>query len=149
MLARSYLVEFNSTGDKDVLHAGLQRALTASVEHPDRYDAAVTLAEFQLATGRVFSDVDALARALVSLARADVLPGCGNRVVYLRSCTQLARARVAIETGGDLTLARQDLDTVLANRESPAAKVPDNERWQELLRDAEQLLSQLPPDIRT
>ena len=40
------------SGDEDVLQTGLQRALTVSVEHPDRYDAAVTLAEFQLAAGR-------------------------------------------------------------------------------------------------
>jgi hypothetical protein len=82
----------------------------------------------------------------VTLDRADVLPGCGNRIVYLRMCTRLERARVAIETGGDPTRAREDLDAVLANRESPAANVPDNQRWQELLRDAEQLLSRLPPN---
>ncbi len=111
MLARTYLVEFNASGDEAVLQTGLQRALTVSVEHPDRYDAAVTLAEFQLAAGRAASDADALARALVSLARAaDILPGCGNRVVYLRMCTLLERARITLETGGDPARARQDLD---------------------------------------
>ena len=67
MLARTYLTEFKATGSEDVLHSGLQRALTVSVEHPDRYDAAVTLAEFQLAAGRAAGDADALARALITL----------------------------------------------------------------------------------
>jgi tetratricopeptide (TPR) repeat protein len=144
MLARTYLVEFNATGDENILQTGLQRALTVSVEHPDRYDAAVTLAEFQLAAGRVSGDADALARALVTLARAEALPGCGNRIKYLRACTQAARARVLIATGGDPARAREDLDAVLALRDSPAANVPDNQRWQDLLRDAEQALSLLP-----
>jgi tetratricopeptide (TPR) repeat protein len=144
MLARTYLVEFNASGDEAVLQTGLQRALTVSVEHPDRYDAAVTLAEFQLAAGRAGNDADALARALVSLGRADILPGCGNRVVYLRMCTLLERARITLETGGDPARASQDLDEVLSNRTSPAANVPDNQRWQELLRTAEQLHSRLP-----
>jgi hypothetical protein len=143
MLARTYLVEFNATGDENVLQTGLQRALTVSVEHPDRYDAAVTLAEFQLAAGRVSGDADALTRALITLGRAEKLPGCGNRVVYLRACTQAARARVLIATGGDPARAREDLDAVLVLRDSPAANVPDNQRWQELLRDAEQLHAQL------
>ena len=143
MLARTYLVEFNASGAEDVLRTGLQRALTVSVEHPDRYDAAVTLAEFQLAAGRAAGDADALARALITLARAAELPGCGNRIRYLRARTRVERARVTLATGGDPASARDDLDSVLVLRDSPEANVPDNQRWQELLRDAEQLHSQL------
>jgi hypothetical protein len=143
MLARTYLVEFNATADEHVLQTGLQRALTVSVEHPDRYDAAVTLAEFQLAAGRAAGDADALARALITLARAAELPGCGNRIRFLRARTRVERARVLIATGGDRSMAREDLDFVLALRDSQEANVPDNANWQELLRDAEQLHGQL------
>jgi serine/threonine protein kinase len=143
MLARTYLVEFNATGAQDVLQTGLQRALTVSVEHPDRYDAAVTLAEFQLAAGRATGDADALARALITLARATELPGCGNRIRFLRARTRVERARVQIATGGDQGSAREDLDSVLALYDSEEANVPDNEPWRELLRDAEQLHAQL------
>jgi tetratricopeptide (TPR) repeat protein len=143
MLTRTWFVEFNATGAEDVLRTGLQRALTVSVEHPDRYDAAVMLAEFQIAAGRVLRDVDAFGRALAALTRAEALPGCGNRIRYLRACTQLERARLLIATGGNPSIARGDLDAVLTYRDSPEANVPDNQRWQELLRGAEQLLSQL------
>jgi hypothetical protein len=51
---------------------------------------------------------------------------------------------VLIATGGDPAIARDDLDSVLVLRDSQEANVPDNQRWQELLRDAEQLLAQLP-----
>jgi tetratricopeptide (TPR) repeat protein len=145
MLARTFLVEFRATGDEAVLQTGLQRALTVSVEHPDRYDAAVTLAEFQLAAGRAAGDADALARALVTLARAEELPGCGNRIRYLRARTRVERARVLITTGGDLTRAREDLDAVIGLRDSDEANVPDNQQWQEVLRDADHLLARLSP----
>jgi tetratricopeptide (TPR) repeat protein/predicted Ser/Thr protein kinase len=143
MLTRTWLVEFNATGAEDVLRTGLQRALTVSVEHPDRYDAAVMLAEFQLAAGRVFRDIDAFGRALAALSRAANLPGCGNRINYLRILTIVERSRLIIAVGGDTASLRNDLDSVLMQRDSPAANVPDNQRWQELLRDAEQLLSKL------
>ena len=96
------------------MQTGLQRALTVSVEHPDRYDAAVTLAEFQLAAGRAAGDADALARALVTLdARRGVCLAAAIAILFLRARTRVERARMLIATGGDPSMAREDLDSVL------------------------------------
>ena len=72
-----------------------------------------------------------------------MLEGCGNRVSYLRACTQLARAQVAIASGGNLPGARADLDAVLAQRDDVRANVPDNQPWQELLAEADRVSAKL------
>jgi serine/threonine protein kinase len=145
LLARTYLAEFAAGGSLDVLRSGLQRAKTISLEHPDRYDAALTLAEFQLALGRAAKDVGSLTRALATLGRAEGLEGCGNRVSYLRACTQLERARLAIASGQDVGAARADLDAVLAMRGGDQARVPDSEPWRDLFTEAERVSADLGP----
>jgi serine/threonine protein kinase len=139
LLARTYLAEFAAGGSLEVLRSGLQRAMTISVEHPDRYDAALTLAEFQLALGRAAKDASSLTRALATLGRAEGLEGCGNRVSYLRACTLLERARLAIASGKDVSAARADLDAVLALRGGEPAQVPDNDLWRDLFAEAERV----------
>jgi serine/threonine protein kinase len=143
LLARSYLTEFNASGSEDVLRTGLERAMTVSMEHPDRYDAAVTLAELQLALGRTARDVDSLTRAIATLGRAQGLEGCGNRVDYLRSCAQVARAELWIASGVQLAAAHADLDAVIAQRSHPKANVPDNRGWRDLIAQAERVSARL------
>ena len=84
-----------------------------------------------------------MARALITLARAEELPGCGNRIRFLRARTKVEQARVAIATGGDQASAREDLEWVLGLYDSEEANVPDNAPWRELLSDAEQLRAQI------
>jgi tetratricopeptide (TPR) repeat protein len=144
LLARTYLTEFAATGSVEVLRSGLQRAMTISVEHPTRYDAAVTLAELQLALGRAARDVDSLTRAVTTLGRAEGLPGCGNRIKYLRGCAQLERARLRMAAGKDLPAARADLDAVLVLREGEQTRVPDNQPWRDLLAEAERTSAEWP-----
>jgi tetratricopeptide (TPR) repeat protein len=143
LLARTYLAEFNATDSEASLQTGLQRAMTVSVEHPTRYDAAVTLAEFQLALGRTTGHADLLARALVTLDRAQGLEGCGNRINHLRASTQLARARLTIASGGDPAAARADLDAVLSHRGTEPLDVPDDHPWRTLIAEAERTLAEL------
>jgi tetratricopeptide (TPR) repeat protein len=142
-LARTFLAEFKADGQESTLRTGLERALTVSMEYPDRYDAAVTLAEFQLALGRTAGDADSLSRAIVTLDRAANLEGCGNRVVYLKASSQLARAQVTMASGEDPAGARADLDAVLAQRENLATKVPDNDSWRTLIAEATRLSATL------
>jgi len=144
LVARTYLAEYTAVGLLDVLRGGLERATTISLEHPARYDAAVTLAEFQLALGRATGDVDWLARTLTTLRRADGLPGCGNRVNYLRGCALLTRAQLRMAAGGgDRSATRADLDAVLALRDFLYARTPDAGPWPDLLAAAEQALTDL------
>jgi tetratricopeptide (TPR) repeat protein len=142
LLARTYLAEFRSAGSLDVLRKGLEGAMTISLEYPGRYDAAVTLAEFELAFGCAGPDMDALGRALVALDRAGELPGCGNRVNYLRGRTHLERARIAMATGNNPSEARADLAAVLALRESPFLKVADNDPWRSLMAEADRMAAE-------
>jgi hypothetical protein len=113
--------------------------LTVSTEFPDRYDAAVTLAECQLARGRVARDVDWLNRALATLERASGLEGCGNRVAYLQASARLSRAQLTIAAGENLSGAQADLASVIAHGENAAARVPDNHAWLELIAEARRL----------
>jgi tetratricopeptide (TPR) repeat protein len=139
MLARTFLAEFAATGSEEMLRTGLERALTVSLEHPDRHDAAVTLAEFQLKLGRLSEDADWLTRALATLDRAQQLDGCGNRVKYLRACAQISRAKVWMTSGINLPGARADVEAVLAQRDDAVANTPDNHPWREVLAEAERL----------
>ena len=148
LLARTYLIEFeHGDGENDsrldVLRTGLERAMTVSVEHPARYDAAVTLAEFQIAVGRAASDVASLTRAIATLGRAAGLEGCGNRVNFLHARAQVARARALIASQQDLAQAHADLEAVLALRNGAQANVPDNRPWRDLLAEADQLSASL------
>jgi tetratricopeptide (TPR) repeat protein len=148
LLARTYLVEFEFGGEHgdrriDILRTGLERAMTVSIEHPERYDAAVTLAEFQIAVGRTASDVESLTRAIATLGRAVGLDGCGNRVNYLRARAQVARAAALIASRQDLALAHTDLEAVRALRSGGQANVPDNRPWRELLAEADDLSASL------
>jgi tetratricopeptide (TPR) repeat protein len=143
LLVRTYLHEFQTTGAEEVLRTGLERALTVSIEHPDRYDAAVTLAEFQLALGRSVRDAESLTRAIATLDRAAALPGCGNRVSYLRACAQVTRAEVVIASGTDPGRARADLEAALAQRDEAKAQLFDQNPWRELLDRARRLLDDL------
>jgi tetratricopeptide (TPR) repeat protein len=143
LLARTYLVEFNAGASEAVLRAGLERALTVSVEHPGRYDAAITLAEFQLALGRTAGDVESLSRAMATLGRAEHIEGCGNRVGYLRACARLSRAKLLLASGQNLSAAREDVDAVLALRNDAAAHVPDNGPWRDLFAEADRVSADL------
>jgi tetratricopeptide (TPR) repeat protein len=139
LLARTYLAEFKAGGSDEILRSGIERALTVSTEFPDRYDAAVTLAECQLARGRVARDVDWLNRALATLERASGLEGCGNRVAYLQASARLSRAQLTIAAGENLSGAQADLASVIAHGENAAARVPDNHAWLELIAEARRL----------
>jgi tetratricopeptide (TPR) repeat protein len=139
LLARTFLAEFASSGSEEILRTGLERAMTVSLEHPDRHDAAVTLAEFQLKLGRLSGNADLLTRAIATLDRAQHLDGCGNRVKYLRACAQVSRAKVWIASGANLPGARADVEEVLAHRGGPAASTPDSHPWREIIAEAEHL----------
>jgi tetratricopeptide (TPR) repeat protein len=149
LLARTYLVECSTEQGRQpaaiehILRTGLERAMTVSIEHPTRHDAAVTLAEFQLALGRTARDAGSLTRAMLTLERAAGLEGCGNRVSYLLARTRLARAELAIASGDNLSGAKADLDAVLAQRVEAFANVPDNHPWSELMAEADRMSESL------
>ncbi len=140
LMARARLVEFRSGGSLEILRAGFEQAEQLNIEYPERYDAAVTLAEMQLALGRASRDAAWLARALDTLARAEQLEGCGNRVNYLQARARVERAKITIDAGTDLPAARADLEAVAALASGEQAHVPDNEPWRELLADADEAL---------
>lgn len=77
-----------------------------------------------------------LARAMNTLGRAETLDGCTNRVLHLRCCAQLERARLLV-AAGDHAGARADIDAVLAMRDSAEARDPHARSWHDLLREAE------------
>jgi hypothetical protein len=144
LLARTWLAEFDATGSIEALRTGLQKATTVSVEHPACYNAAVTLAELQLALGRAARDVATLTDALATLDRAQRLDGCGNRIAYLRARTRLERAQLTLATGADATRARADLDAVLALRNTEHTQGSDTGPWPDLLARAERVRAELP-----
>jgi tetratricopeptide (TPR) repeat protein len=151
LLARTYLVEFHAgrqarqheRPNEETLRTGLERAMTVSIEHPDRHDAAVTLAEFQLALGRTARDAGLLTNAIETLDRAAGLEGCGNRVSYLRAAARLERAQLALASGQDLSGAKADLEAVRAQRDDAWAKVPDNHPWRVLIAEADRIAATL------
>jgi serine/threonine protein kinase len=147
LVARSYLLEFRSTGSLEMLQTGLAQAEAVSAAHPERYDAAVTLSELQLARGRVEREPEWLSHALATLERASELEGCGNRVMYLQAQARLERARIGIASGRQLAAARADLDVILdmgAHQEQhPHVHTPDNDPWREVLAEAEKSRDEL------
>jgi tetratricopeptide (TPR) repeat protein len=143
LMARSYLIEFRANGSTEILREGIGQAQEVSAAHPERYDAAITLAELQLALGSASRDGGWLTRALATLVRAEQLEGCGNRVLYLQARARLERARLAIASGEDLPAARIDLEAVLALCDGEHVHVPDNEPWRDLLRQADRDLADL------
>ncbi|HEX6211454.1 MAG TPA: protein kinase [Methylomirabilota bacterium] len=137
LLARSHLVEARETGRDDLLRVALAEAERAVDAAPDRYDAVITLAEAQIECAGRQADPAWVARALDTLAGADQLDGCGNRVEYLRARARLARAQLLVAAGGD---PRPDLEAVLTWRDHVAAHMSDSPHWRTLIADAEQLL---------
>lgn len=143
LMARSYLLEFRSGGAVDVLRTGLELAENVSLSHPNRYDAAITLAEIQVALGRASADARWLTRALETLGRAEQLEGCNNRVSYLQGRARLERARIAIGSRTDLAAARADLEAIATLAAGQHAHVPDNELWRALLAETDAALQGL------
>lgn len=143
LMARSYLVEFRAGGSAEILRVGVEQAQEVSIAYPDRYDAAMTLAECELALGSTSCDRRWLTRAMATLVRAEQLEGCGNRVLYLQGRARLERARLAIASGEDLHAARLDLEAVLASGDAEHVRVPDNEPWRDLLAQADRALADL------
>jgi tetratricopeptide (TPR) repeat protein len=138
MWARTHLLEARAGGPEESLRLGLERATSVCDRHPERHDAAVTMAELEMEMARCTGERSRIASALARLERARELPGCGNRVAYLHTRALLERARLAL-TAQDRDAARADLDAVLALRDDQASQAPDNEPWLELFREAERL----------
>ena len=140
MLARLALIEARAGGPLSELQAGVELARQARAAHPQRYDAAVTLAELQIELGRRSGETPWIDQALENLEQADQLEGCHNRVGFLRAQARLERGRQRIEAGGD---ARGDLEAVQALRNTVPTQVPDNASWIELFAAAEREFARL------
>jgi tetratricopeptide (TPR) repeat protein len=146
MMARTCLVEFAATGSIETLRLGLEQAQRVSSDDQGDYDAAVTLAEFELAVGRAARDVEAFGRALAALERASHLDGCGNRVSYLQARARLERAQLSIAAGLDVAAARADLEAVLAVSKEPWVQLHDHGPWREVIAEADRALASLSGD---
>jgi serine/threonine protein kinase len=142
MWARTHLVEASAGGSEECIRLGLERATSVWQRHPERHDAAITLAELELEMARRTGEKSWIASALEQLKSAGELPGCGVRVHYLVTQAWLERARLALAAPApDREAARADLKAVLARREHEASQVPDNQPWLELFAEAERLLA--------
>jgi serine/threonine protein kinase len=134
MLARICLRQARRTGCEDAIACGLEIAEQALAVNPQSYDAAMTIAELHLERGRRQSEPEPLEECLAMIERSRMLPGCQNRVEFVRAQTLLERARQRAARGED---PRRDLDTVCELADGAAADVPDNHPWVEIRRQAE------------
>ncbi|MCI0650250.1 MAG: protein kinase, partial [Planctomycetes bacterium] len=130
LLARTCLLDGRAKGDRTILLEGLEHSRRAAALDPEDYETAVTAAEIEIALGRLEGELARFEAALATLARANELTGCMNRVELLRVTAILERAGIAAARGGD---ARADYEAVLAYEISRPAKNPENEPWRALL----------------
>ncbi|MEE8143055.1 MAG: protein kinase [Planctomycetota bacterium] len=148
-IARSYLLEIRSGTITDAAQVeqsishGRQQLQTTLKNHPDHYEANVTLGELLIEQGRIADDPAILETAMEKLRGAFNLMGCGNRVNNLISRARLERARQLKRRGGD---PRPDLEAVLSFRDEVPDSVQDTPAWDEVLRAAEEELAQLDDD---
>ncbi|MCZ6597478.1 MAG: protein kinase [Planctomycetota bacterium] len=133
ILARTYLPEDEDRTDEDQLKRGRELAREAFALDSSSYEAAVTLARFQLEVGRRLGDNGSLDEALGTLGAATDLDGCQNRVSLLTAMTKLELGLSARKRGAD---SRPYLDEVLDLCQE-SSRVTNSPHWKALRSRAE------------